>query len=207
MQDENQSFSVLVQQAKVNRNEVLEVQTRISDQDLVTLTDMNFVTTLLCDRGQVTDNGVLHIASLVDLEHLRLRSSPITDRGLETLSIMKNLRALNLPQSACTEKGIKHLASLPKLTNLRLGSPHLTSETAAAVRELKGLESLHLIRVPISDDGLRLIAELPELESLYLDDCEVTADGWDWLFENHPYLHVHVNQNHLDRDPNHHRHP
>jgi hypothetical protein len=47
---------------------------------------------------------------------------------------------------------------------------------------------------------------MPNLQSLYLDDSLVTETGWEWLFEEVPNLHVHVNQQHHDRDPQAHQH-
>jgi hypothetical protein len=53
---------------------------------------------------------------------------------------------------------------------------------------------------------LKTLAAMKQLESLYLDDCAVTEAGWNWLFREHPDLHIHVDQNHLDRDPSAHKH-
>jgi hypothetical protein len=68
------------------------------------------------------------------------------------------------------------------------------------------LRAVHLIEIPITDEGLQQIADLPHLESLYLDGAAVTATGWNWLFTNHPDLHIHLDQQHHDIDPNWHPH-
>lgn len=162
--------------------------------------------TVLIDQGVVTDVGLAELGRLPDLEHLRLRLSPITDDGIVSLAGCQKLWLLNLPHSRLTIEGIRSLRNFPSLKQLRLGSPKLSGECCRAIAELKSLRGLHLIGIAVTDDGLKMLATLPRLESLYLDDSEVTDIGWKWLFQNHPQLHVHVNQRHHDRDPHAHKH-
>lgn len=174
----------------------------VQDAMLSGLTDQDsWLRTVRLDAGVVTDQGVASLAVLPSLTHLRLRESPVTDRGLESLAGCKSLQILNLPQCDATAEGVRRLNALPRLWQLRLGGSRLGPETADAVASIKTLRHLHLIGVPIDDAGLKQLVQLPELESVYLDETNVTESGWDWLFETHGDLHVHVNQNHLDRDP------
>ena len=74
---------------------------------------------------------------------------------------------------------------------------------------LAGLPSilrLHLIDVPITDAGLAELAKIERLQSLYIDGGRISDAAWDELFRQRPKLHVHINQEHHDRDPNRHRH-
>jgi hypothetical protein len=167
---------------------------------------MTGLQTVLLDEGIVDDAGLAKFASLPAMEHIRLRHSPITDQGADSLSNSSTLMVVNLPHSELTLEGIRKLAKMPRLRQLRLGSPRLTNEACSAIQQIRSLRGLHLIGVPISDEGLKILAELPNLESLYLDDSAVTEVGWQWLFRNHPQLHVHVNQRHHDRDPKSHKH-
>ncbi|WDQ19322.1 adenylate cyclase [Rhodopirellula sp. P2] len=170
------------------------------------VTELPKLDTVLIDEGVITDEGLKTIAKLPELRHLRLRLSPITDEGLKPLLECETLWFLNLPHSRLTEKGIRSLAALPKLRQLRVGSTLLGNDLGRALLEVESLRGLHLIGVPLGDEGLKVIVELPHLESLYLDDSAVTESGWEWLFLNHPQLHVHINQRHHDRDPHHHKH-
>ncbi|KAA5539308.1 hypothetical protein FYK55_24690 [Roseiconus nitratireducens] len=165
--------------------------------------DDDWVKTLILDAGQVHDEGAAAIARLPNLRHLRLRHSPLTDQALQELAGQSTLQILNLPQSDATAAGVGALARLPALRSLRLGGERLGPETAEAVASIATLRSVHLIGVPINDAGLKKIAALPKLRSLYVDDSRVTSDGWDWFFEHHRQVHVHVNQKHLDRDQEH----
>lgn len=178
----------------------------IDDSMLDPLPTESGLTTVLIDQGIVTDAGLAKIAEVAGLQHLRLRLSPITDDGLGPLLRCRDLWVLNLPHCELTVAGVESLAALTKLRQLRLGSTRLSNDVSHALTKLTSLRSVHLIGVPVTDDGLKEIAALPQLESLYLDDSAVTEMGWIWLFRNHPELHVHVNQDHHDRDPKAHAH-
>ena len=164
------------------------------------------IETLILDKGAVTDASMSGIASLPNLQHLRLRLSPINDEGLRQLSQCKSLWYVNLPHATCSAKGVGELTEIPKLRQLRLGSTGLGNEVTREIASIKSLRGVHLIGIAVTDEGLKTLAAMPHLESLYLDDSAVTEAGWDWLFREHPHLHVHVNQDHHDRDPKAHKH-
>ncbi|MCP4890983.1 MAG: hypothetical protein GY904_30860 [Planctomycetaceae bacterium] len=178
----------------------------VTDEMVSNISDLQQLSKLVFDKGAVTDKSMEIIASLPDLQHLRLRLSPITDDGLRTLSKSESLWFLNLPHSEVTAAGVAELQSIRSLRQLRLGSPNLGNEVTREIAKFPSLRGIHLIGVPVTDEGLKTLAEMPYLETLYLDDSAVTQAGWDWLFREHSNLHVHVNQNHLDRDPKRHRH-
>ena len=70
------------------------------------------------------------------------------------------------------------------------------------VAAMTNLRFLHLIGVPVTDRGLASLGRASQLESLYLDDTQVTDDGIEPLLKALPELHLHINQQHSDRDPN-----
>lgn len=71
---------------------------------------------------------------------------------------------------------------------------------------MKSVRFLHLIGVPITDEGLRVLETMTQLESFYIDDGLVTDGGIERLWKAIPALHIHINQEHSDRDPNRHSH-
>lgn len=185
------------------RIEVLDAVAR--DEDLKILRGIKGVRTLVIDKGECTDAAMDVIATLPNLEHLRLRHSEITDVGVKRLEGHPALRVLNLPHSKLTSAGVAVLATLPNLRQLRLGGDGEV-DISRQVAKLEQLRAVHLIDVPVTDMGLKALAGMPRLESLYLDHPKVTEAGWEWLFEHHPNLHVHINQSHHDHDPNGHSH-
>jgi hypothetical protein len=74
------------------------------------------------------------------------------------------------------------------------------------VKEMHSLRFLHLIDVPITDDGLAQLEGMTHLESLYVDGAELSDQSLQHLFEALPNLHVHLDQQHHDRDPHKHAH-
>ena len=168
--------------------------------------DHQEIETLILDSGIVDDKTVSALTPLKELQHLRLRLSPIGDDGMKEIAKLESLWFLNLPHSVCSSKGVSELRSLPRLRQLRLGSPNLGNEVTREIAEIKTLRGIHLIDIPVTNDGLKSLASLPYLESLYLDGSAVTETGWRWLYSNYPQLHVHVDQQHNDYDPKAHSH-
>ncbi|HBE71912.1 MAG TPA: hypothetical protein DDW52_27535 [Planctomycetaceae bacterium] len=163
---------------------------------------------LLLDAGGPSDAELGIIGKLPKLEHLRIRQSQITDEGIKSFCDAGplQLQILNLPQANITELGIQHLKRLPNLTNLRLGGEQIDDVAVIAISQLPRLKSLHLIGPSLTAEGLKPLAFAPRLASLYIDDCDLPDRAWEELFSAKPNLHVHIDQQHHDRDPKHHEH-
>ncbi len=164
------------------------------------------LTQLLIDAGGVDEDHLPDITAVKSLVHLRLRECPIGDRGFEQLATsgLDALRILNVPQTRVTSQGIASLASLPSLVQLRLGGSQLDDNCVKEIAKLPKLRSLHLIGPSLTDAALAQLAHAPSLTSFYLDDCPLSDSAWEQLFTAKPNLHVHIDQQHHDRDP--HRH-
>ena len=180
----------------------------LGNDDLAFCPAESRVETLLLDHPEntITSTGCRTLAALPRLSHLRIRGGHIDDLALEELSRLSQLEILNLPQCRGSDSGLAALAEMPRLSQLRLGGPHLTHAAAAELSRLPALSKLHLIDVPIDDAGLGLLAKMPKLRSLYLDGSGVTDEGLSKLFAARPDLHVHIDQQHHDRDPQRHEH-
>jgi len=200
-------FDEMIAQIRRDESEVLHVTDfKVDDAMCQKLRGIDSLQHVILDRGVITDKGVAAIASLPNLQHVRLRLSPVTDSGLRELTKCKKLWLVNLPHSRVTAAGIAELESLPKLRQLRLGTDAEGTEICRSIAKLTSLRGIHLIGVGVTDEGMKLIADMPHLESLYLDDSAVTDTGWSWVFSTKPHLHVHIDQQHHDRDPHAHRH-
>lgn len=184
----------------------IHTQRRVADEALRVLSGLENLETLRLDGGRVTDVGVKYLIDLPSLTELRLRLSPLSDASAPQIAALGNLRILNLPHSRWTSAAIRQLSDMESLRQLRLGSAEADEGLARAVAELDQLTSLHLIDIPLSDKDLQLLAAMPNLQSLYIDGADLSEEAWASVFQDHPHLHVHVDQSHLDRDPNPHRH-
>jgi len=196
--------------AAVERGEstrILVEQEVLDDQDLIGLGNLPQLTDLLMDNAESEFHagGFTALAESPNLQHLRIRGRGVKMECLRELAKIKSLRILNLPRGEFADEGLAILAELPNLESLRFGSPLVTDEGIKTLARFPAIRMLHLIDVPITDAGLAELAQIERLQSLYIDGGNITDAGWDALFRQRPRLHVHVNQQHLDRDP--HKHP
>lgn len=197
-----QSFSTQVAAVRAGEATRITADQPLTDGEWESLHGLAGLRELVLRTGVADDTRAKVLATLPDIERLVLRESPLSDAGFKELARCGRLRDLNVPQAACTPAGIRALATLSRLRSLRLGGPHLAgADVGRAVAELVQLRSLHLIDVPLGDDGLDAIARLPGLWNLYLDGAGVSDDAWTKYFQEHPDVHVHVDQAHHDRDP------
>jgi hypothetical protein len=183
-------------------------QTPLSNEDLTSLDGLNNLTTLCVDHpeSRITAAGIAKLRTLPKLEHLRIRSPGIGDEAIANLVELRRLKILNLPRAEFTNDGLARLQELPDLDFLRFSSPHVTDAGIQAMLTFPSLQRLHLIDVPITDVGLAKLAEIDALQSLYIDGGSISDAAWDELFRRRPKLHVHINQQHHDRDPHKHAH-
>jgi hypothetical protein len=182
-------------------------QKLLGDADAAALGKVTALEELLVDHpdSRFSVEGIASLAALPNLEHLRIRGRGIDNACLAELARCKTLRILNVPQASFDDDGLAALAELPDLVQLRFGSPAVTDRGMQTLATFPALLRLHLIDVPITDAGLAELAKIERLQSLYIDGGQITDAGWDELFRQRPKLHVHVNQQHHDRDP--HQHP
>jgi hypothetical protein len=174
----------------------------LADADLVEWSSLANLQVLLLDHAgnAISDAGCQALARAEGLVHLRIRGGDIGDAGLAHLARLPRLKVLNLPQCRCTDRGIASLAALPRLESLRLGSPYATDVGMESLEKFPALRQLHFIDLALTDAALPHLAALPRLESLYLDGGRFTEEGLARLQASRPDLHLHINQQHLDRD-------
>jgi hypothetical protein len=202
--------SLAEQIAAVERGESTRIEiaeTVLGDTDAAVIGKAVDLKELLVDHpeSRFSVAGIASLAALPDLEHLRIRGPGIDNACLAELAHCENLRILNVPQGSFDDDGLAALAELPELVQLRFGSSAVTDRGMQMLDGFPALVRLHLIDVPITDAGLMELAKIEQLQSLYIDGGNITDAGWDELFRLRPKLHVHVNQQHHDRDP--HKHP
>ena len=203
--------SLAAQASSVRAGSVDRIQvetTPLTDDDLSVLAGLETLRELLLDnpKSNFTAAGLRHIERLPKLEHLRIRGTGIDDEALKQVTELTTLRILNLPQGSFSDAALVQLKRLPQLDLFRFGSRNVTNAGMKILRELPTLSQLHLIDVPITDDGLRELAKMDQLKSLYIDGGNISDAAWDEFFAARPKLHIHVNQQHHDRDPHGHPH-
>ena len=172
-----------------------------TDDHFLLLAQFERLRVIRVDGGQLTPVGARALATMPHLEQLHLRGIAVDDATLDEIAKSPRLWLLNIVDAKVSAEAVARLALMPKLRQLRLGVAGGGHEYADAVASVERLRTVHLIGIAVRNSGLKRLAEMPVLESLYLDDCAVTDEGWEWLFENKTHLHVHIDQKHHDRDP------
>jgi len=205
-----QSIVAQVAEVRAEKSEQIQIEkTPLRDDDLKDLAGLEKLHVLLLDSAEsrFSAQGLKQLDGLTALEHLRIRGSGIDDAALAQLAELEGLRILNVPHGTFSDAGLQQLTALHDLVQLRFGSPHVTDAGMKSIAEMPALKRLHLIDVPITDAGLRDLAQIKQLESLYIDGGQFSDGAIAELFRTRPDLHVHLNQQHYDRDPHKHEHP
>ena len=190
-------------------DQILIEHAPFTDQEFQSLAGLENLRVLLIDdpTAWFSATSLTAFNDLPKLEHLRHRGGGINDAALAQIARIQSLRILNLPRAEFSDAALTHLKTLPALEQLRFGSSQVTDAGMKTIAELPSLKRVHLITVPITDAGLTVLAAIPQLESLYIDGGNISDAAFDDLFRRRPTLHVHLNQQHHDRDPHSHPHP
>jgi ankyrin repeat protein len=140
----------------------------MTDAALARIAGLDHVTALnLGGSRELTDDGLLHLARMPQLEYLNLSEYPggkLTDRGLEVLRHLPNLRTFEMTwQAGITDAGVANLRFCDRLERVDLmGSP--TGDRA--IEALQGKASLRNFSTGrlVTDAGLPLLHNFPLLK-------------------------------------------
>ena len=93
-----------------------------------TLTDVVLI------QSTITDNGIVHLLNLQNLQSLSLISSNVTDAGLAQLKPLPTLTNLDLSYTSVTDESVPHLARFNSLEQLKLYGTGVTEEARERLR-------------------------------------------------------------------------
>ncbi len=140
----------------------------MTDAMLARIAEIDHVTSLnLGGSRELTDDGLLHIARMPQLQELNLSEYPggkLTDRGLAALRHLPNLRRFEMTwQAGISDAGVAHLRFCDQLERVDLmGSP--TGD--GAIEALQGKQRLRRFSTGrlVTDAGLPLLHNFPLLK-------------------------------------------
>jgi internalin A len=149
--------------------------TKLTDENLESLKNLENLTALILVGTQVTDEGLGKLKDLKNLRTLNLLCTKVTGTGLKDL---KNLRTLILWQTLATDEGLRALRDLKNLTTLDLSQTQVTDMGLVELKEHKNLTKLCLYHTQkVTDTGVMAIKDLENLISLDLSGTSVTDKG------------------------------
>ena len=130
-----------------------------------------------CEAGDVSDDGLAHLARLKSLACLRLGPG-ISDDGLAHLRGLTSLAELWLDSAEdVSDEGLQAVQGLTSLEELSLQYTGITDAGMPHLSQLSRLVKLTLDGTPISDAGLQHLHGLKALRQLSLNKTEVTQEG------------------------------
>jgi len=141
----------------------LELPEETKDEDLNHISKLKNLRVLnLRSAHNIGDAGLVHVASLTNLEFLVLRHTKITDAGLEHLKVLTNLVSLRLNSTRISDKGLKALVGLSNLTGLDLSQTKVTDAGLVYLEQIPTLLFVDLAGTKVTPTGVkRLKAALP----------------------------------------------
>jgi hypothetical protein len=162
-------WDTLVGAMKERRITRLNANGLMSDAVLARIAELDFVTTLnLGGSRELSDDGLLQLARMPQLEHLELSEYPggkLSDRGLAVLRHLPELRSFEMAwQRGITDAGVAHLKHCDRLEQVNLmGSP--TGD--GAIDALQGKPRLRRFSTGrlVTDAGLPLLQNFPLLKT------------------------------------------
>jgi hypothetical protein len=177
----DKEWDELIAVVKERRITALDAGGLMTDAVLARVAELDHVTSLsLGGSRQLTDDGLLHLARMPQLQNLDLSEYPggkLTDRGLEVLRHLPHLRTFEMTwQRGITDAGVANLKFCDRLERVNLmGSP--TGDGAiAALQEKPRLRHFSSGR-QVTDAGLPLLHSFPMLKSWHRG--EATGDAKD----------------------------
>ena len=158
---------------------------KITSQGLNHLTSLHQLHTLqLVNSIRISDTDCEMLGQFPLLHRLEFNGDPtqLTDKGLEHLGSLVNLTTLSVTNSAIRGSGFVHLQNLP-LSRLEIFHSQIEDDNLKYLVGHKTLRQLRIYGNPISDAGLAYIKQIPSLENLNLNGTQITDRGLPQLYE------------------------
>lgn len=121
------------------------IASEADDPALAALAPLTHLTELRI-AGTFTDAGLVHLASLRNLEELSLASPNVTGRGLRHLGAMRELQSLRIEHANLTPQGVRVCSKACRnLISLKLEGAAIGVEHVLMFRPIRTLESLLIV--------------------------------------------------------------
>ena len=146
----------------------------ITDDAMVWLGKLEELEVLSFNGSKITDVGVARLAELRRLHEMNFWTSGITDASLVHLQNMSQLEQLSLPRSGVRGPGLKHLRQLAKLKYVDLGGTAVTDADLKPLEELPSLVQVDLSETNVTDNGIASFQIPASLTFLSLNGTGIT---------------------------------
>ena len=163
--------------------EVNLTSTWITDEDLVRLASLRDLEDLNLSYTWISDLGLEHLKPLENITRLDLRFVEyISDGGIAHLKGWKHLRHLNIRGTQVTSAVFEHLAGLTTLESLDVGFSLVNDEGFESLAPLERLQTFAFGSNKLTGRSLPLLRLLPSLRHLVVSGKQRTDSGY-WGLE------------------------
>ncbi|MBP6747022.1 hypothetical protein KA344_17455 [bacterium] len=130
------------------------------------------------DRSEVTDEGLSHAKSLVNLESMTLFSTLVKGKAFKDLTGLKKLHTINIPLNELTPDTYEYFSGYPKLTTLDVGRCHPNEQAIKCIAKCTNLTDLDISgNQTVNDRNIKYLTSLKQLKSLRLFGTNVSLNG------------------------------
>jgi 5-hydroxyisourate hydrolase-like protein (transthyretin family) len=155
-----------------------------SDEGLLNLAKLaNLEVLWMWSAGRITDAGLANFDGLATLKEVHVSNGQLGDASLAVFGRMPRLKQLSLQGNSFSDQGLKQLGGLKELRGLWVGMSRqpITDAGARHLAGLTELEHLDLQRAQLSDDGVAALNNLKNLRSLDLNGPKITDASLEHL--------------------------
>lgn len=172
-------------------------KSKIKNEDLRHLIFYPGFDALVLDQTNVSDEGLMFIGEMSNLESVGLFDALVSDTGLKSLLRLSKLEQLNIAcnpgclpsglrpapaakvrRNQITDRGLGYLTELSSLCSLNLKATRVTDDGLLKyIPQLSKLQDLSLAYLDISDRSLLALESLAWLESINLRHTAITNDA------------------------------
>jgi Leucine-rich repeat (LRR) protein len=143
-------------------------RTWVGDTELLDLARLPKLTSLDLSHTRITDEGLLHLKSVTQIQDLNLYyAEQITDQGMTAIKGWKNLKRLNVRGTRISDGTLAIVGTLTGLESLDVAYTQITDNGLDALVPLTQLRELSLGRSKLSDNALEVLRLMTTLQ--YLD--------------------------------------
>jgi hypothetical protein len=148
----------------------------------------------------VTDETLLKLATMRNLQEIVVPYSAVTDSGAETLSHFTAMRTLNLSDAKVTRIGIERLERMPALEKLYLAGKGLDDSVAETISRMRNLTDLSLRETKITDKSIPFLEQLSRLKYIDIFGTDISEEGYRRLKGKLPNCDVYYRDQSLEGD-------
>lgn len=165
--------------------------TRITDQSMAALAQVQGIRKLYLDYTDVTDAGIYAIRHFSDLEVLHVPYTSVTARGIAYLGAHGKLRSLDMNGTMTQDDDLKHLRVFAQsLTVLNLSATPISSKGLRHLVFLSHLRELDISGTCVDQDAVSIIAKMPAIRVLHIHAVSINQNAIDELKKRRPDIRI-----------------